>query len=62
MWQGRLEHVYFTKLIWAAILGYLVFAEIPTIWTWIGGIVIFGGSLYVALRERQLQIQLRQNT
>jgi len=45
----------FTKLIWAALMGYLVFGEIPTVWTWIGGVAIFGGSLYVALRERQLQ-------
>jgi drug/metabolite transporter (DMT)-like permease len=44
----------FTKLIWAALLGYLVFDEIPTVWTWIGGSVIFGGALYVTLRERAL--------
>lgn len=50
----------FTKLIWAAIMGYLVFGEIPTIWTWLGGIAIFGGSLYVVLRERQLQTGRRQ--
>jgi drug/metabolite transporter (DMT)-like permease len=43
----------FTKLIWASLLAYLVFGEVPSIWTWIGGIVIFGGALYVALRERQ---------
>jgi drug/metabolite transporter (DMT)-like permease len=51
----------FTKLIWASLLAYLVFDEIPTVWTWIGGIVIFGGSLHVALRERQLQMQQRQD-
>jgi len=49
----------FTKLIWAALMGYLVFGEVPTVWTWIGGIAIFGGSLYVALRERQLQNDLK---
>ena len=45
----------FTKLIWASLLGFLVFDEVPSIFTWIGGTVIFAGSLYVALRERQTQ-------
>jgi drug/metabolite transporter (DMT)-like permease len=35
----------FTRLIWAALLGYFAFAEIPTVWTWIGGTVIFGASI-----------------
>ena len=42
----------FTKLIWATALGFLVFDEIPSIWTWVGGSVIFAGALYIALRER----------
>ncbi|MCC6531461.1 MAG: DMT family transporter [Burkholderiales bacterium] len=45
----------FSKLIWAALLGYLVFGEVPAIWTWIGGSAIFACGFYVALRERQLQ-------
>ena len=45
----------FTKLIWASLLGFLVFDEIPSMFTWIGGVIIFGGALYVALRERQSQ-------
>ena len=45
----------FTKLIWASLLGLVVFDEVPSVFTWIGGIVIFGGALYVALRERQAQ-------
>jgi drug/metabolite transporter (DMT)-like permease len=35
----------FTRLIWAALLGYFVFAEVPNIWTWIGGSVIFAASV-----------------
>lgn len=45
----------FTKLIWAALLGFLVFGEIPTVWTLIGGVVIFFGGFYVALRERRAE-------
>ena len=42
----------FTKLIWAALFGYLLFAEIPTIWTWLGGAVIFASATYQTYRER----------
>jgi len=42
----------FTKLIWAAGVGYLLFGEVPDIWTWTGGTVIFASSLFMAYRER----------
>ncbi|MDP6805114.1 MAG: DMT family transporter [Rhodospirillales bacterium] len=41
----------FLSLIWASIIGYLAFAEVPDIWTWAGGIMIFIGATAVALRE-----------
>ncbi len=40
----------FTRLLWAALLGWLVFAEFPDAWTWIGGTIIFASSLYLARR------------
>ena len=43
----------FTKLIWASLLGYLVFAEIPDIWAWVGGVVVFSGVLWVAYSEKK---------
>jgi drug/metabolite transporter (DMT)-like permease len=42
----------FTKLLWASLLGFLVFGEVPTVWTWLGGALIFGGGLYIAYAER----------
>lgn len=42
----------FTKLVWAALVGYLWFGEVPDEWTWIGGTIIFASTLYIALRER----------
>ena len=42
----------FTKLIWAALLGYLLFDEVPEAWTWIGGGMIFAAATYIAIRER----------
>ncbi len=37
----------FTRLIWAALFGYLFFAELPDLWTWIGGTVIFLASIWL---------------
>jgi drug/metabolite transporter (DMT)-like permease len=42
----------FFKLIWAALFGYLFFSEVPDMFTWIGGVMIFAGATYLALRER----------
>jgi drug/metabolite transporter (DMT)-like permease len=36
----QIEPVMFTRLIWAGLFGYILFAEIPTLWTWIGAAVI----------------------
>lgn len=47
----------FTKLIWAALLGFLIFAEIPDAWTWIGGAMIFASATYIGIRESRLKKQ-----
>ncbi|MEX2642072.1 MAG: DMT family transporter [Acetobacterales bacterium] len=44
----------FTKLIWAVILGLLIFAEIPDVWTLIGGTIIFASTTYITMREARL--------
>jgi drug/metabolite transporter (DMT)-like permease len=41
----------FTKLVWASLAGYLVFAEIPHPWTLVGAAVVFGAVFYMAYRE-----------
>ena len=41
----------FTKLIFTAFLGFVFFAEIPGIWTWIGAAVIFSATVYTVRRE-----------
>ena len=45
----------FTQLLWAALIGYLAFSQVPDLWTWVGGIVIFASTTYIALRERALK-------
>lgn len=46
------EPIVFTRLIWAALFGLLVFSEIPDIYTWIGAALIVGATSYNAQRER----------
>jgi len=41
------------QLFWAALIGFLIFAEVPEIWTWIGSAVIVGSTTYIAHRERK---------
>ena len=43
------------QLIGVTIIGYLVFAEFPDIWTWIGAAIIIASGLYVARRERKVK-------
>ena len=44
----------FLRLPFAALVAYLWFAEVPSVWTWIGGAMIFATSIYIAQREAQL--------
>jgi len=41
----------FVRLIFVTIIGFLVFAQIPDTWTWIGAILIVGGNTIAAHRE-----------
>jgi drug/metabolite transporter (DMT)-like permease len=43
----------FTKLIWVSAIAYLAFGEVPDVFTWIGGGVIFASTFYIGLREQQ---------
>ena len=44
----------FLRLPFAALVAYLWFAEVPSVWTWIGGALIFATSIYIAQREAQV--------
>lgn len=41
----------FSRMIFATAVGYLMFAEFPDIWTWVGSAVIFAASYVLVLRE-----------
>lgn len=44
----------YTLLVWASLIGFAVFSEIPDLWTIAGAMLIVGGGGYVIWRERQL--------
>jgi drug/metabolite transporter (DMT)-like permease len=48
---SAVEPVTFSRLIFAALAGYLVFGEIPDLWVWVGGGVIVAATSYIAHRE-----------
>ena len=48
---GAMEPLNFTRLIWAALIGYFAFAQVPVLTTWIGGAIIVAASTYIARRE-----------
>ncbi len=48
----------FSKLLWASLIGYVVFGEFPDAWTWIGGSIIFASSTWVVLQEVRSRRQL----
>lgn len=43
----------YTSLIWAILLGLLIFGEWPDPWTWAGSVLVVGAGIYSILRERQ---------
>lgn len=42
----------FIRLIWISVLAYLFFAEVPGVFTWAGGAMIFAATVFIAWRER----------
>lgn len=43
---------FYAQLIWASLLGWLVFGELPDRWTLAGGAVVLGSGLYLLRGER----------
>ena len=44
----------YTSLLWATLLGLLMFGELPTPWTWIGAPIIIASGLLIVWREHVL--------
>jgi drug/metabolite transporter (DMT)-like permease len=48
----------FLNLVFASIIGYFVFDEIPDVYTWIGASIIFIGVLIISYREMKLDKEI----
>jgi drug/metabolite transporter (DMT)-like permease len=48
----------YTQLVWVSLLGFLIFGEVPDIWTVLGAVFIVASGLYTAHRERIRRSQL----
>ena len=42
----------YLSLLWATVIGFFLFAEIPDTWTFVGAAIIAGSGLYILHRER----------
>ena len=52
----------FLRLIWASLLGYFLFGQIPEALVWVGGAVIFSSTIYLAYREAVVSRRTRKET
>jgi drug/metabolite transporter (DMT)-like permease len=48
----------YTQLLWVSVLGFMIFGEVPDIWTVTGAAFIVASGLYTAHRERLRRSQL----
>jgi drug/metabolite transporter (DMT)-like permease len=56
-----LETIGFIKLPIIALLGWIIFTEIPGTWTWIGGLIIFISTIYISKRETEASNSVKPN-
>jgi len=56
-----LEPIGFIKLPIIALLGWMIFSEIPGTWTWVGGFIIFMSTIYISHRETKAADSLKPN-
>jgi len=54
-----LQPLEFIKLPFAVILAWVIFAEWPGLWTWVGGAIIFASTVYITRREAAARQSLR---
>ena len=50
----------YTRLLFAAAIGYFAFAEIPDLWTWAGAAVVIGSVIYITHREALMKRPLAE--
>ncbi len=56
-----LQSIEFIKLPLMAFMGWMIFYEVPGIWTWVGGFIIFISTIYISHREVKASNSLKPN-
>ena len=51
----------YLKLIWASLIGFIIFSENPDLWTWLGGTIIFIAVIYITYRENIFKKNSKEN-
>lgn len=47
----------YTSLLLGIVVGYLVFGDLPTLYTLVGGVIVIGAGIFIVWRERRLGIE-----
>ena len=50
---STLAPIDYTTLIWATLLGFILFGDLPDAWTITGTLIIISSGLYLIKRERR---------
>lgn len=54
--------IIYVQIVWATVIGYLVFDNLPDLWTLVGAAIVIGAGLFVFFRERALARRKRKET
>ena len=46
----------YSALLWASLLGWLIFGQLPSHWTWLGAPIVIAAGLVILWREQRLRI------
>lgn len=52
----------YTAMVWAVLLGWWFWGEVPDLWVYVGTGVIIGSGLLIAVHERRVAIKARPST
>ncbi|MEM9139230.1 MAG: DMT family transporter, partial [Pseudomonadota bacterium] len=47
----------YSSLLWGTLFGYLMFQDLPDLWTIVGAVIIVASGLYVLHREARSRVQ-----
>lgn len=62
---GVVAPFHYTQMIWGALFGFVIFGDVPTLWTVVGSLIIAGSGLMIIWREhvhhRQIATPVAEN-